>query len=289
MQKQLVRLADQLSKLSDTVKLQKELENKAGLSAEDAKKLLDQLKNMDPQQLQKELQKRLGDKGVSQKQIQELAKKMQQQQKAQKSCQNLSKALSKAAQACQKCQSPGSSGSGASQASNALSDAASQLSELEMSEQLLNELEAQISDFEDMRDSVCKGGMCPGGQCGRPGRLGLQGPNAGLGLGERVGKERVAYSRKPTKVKSRFQSGTVIGRMLVEGPQVRGEATADEYAAAQSEVRDALDNVEREDVPRQYHKSLRAYFERLAGLMQEQQAAEEDSTESDKPESPPQP
>ena len=99
MQEQLQKLANQLSELSDTTHLQKELENKAGLTPEEAKKLLDELSKMDPKQLEKELQKRLGDKGVSQKQVQDLAKKMQQQQQSKKSCQNLSQALSKAAQA----------------------------------------------------------------------------------------------------------------------------------------------------------------------------------------------
>jgi hypothetical protein len=59
--------------------------------------------------------------------------------------------------------------------------------------------------------------------------------------------------------------------MLVEGPQVRGQATAEQLSAAQAEVRDQMDAVEREEVPRQYQRALREYFERLAGLMRAQQ------------------
>jgi len=272
MQEQLQKLANQLSELSDTTHLQKELENKAGLTPEEAKKLLNELSKMDPKQLEKELQKRLGDKGVSQKQVQDLAKKMQQQQQSKKSCQNLSQALSKAAQAAQQCQSPGSAGSGSADAANALSDAASQLSDMEMSEQLMNELQAQISDLEKMRDSVCKGDKCPG-KCpgGNPGPIGEQGPNLGLGLGSHVGKEKTAYQTDAQKAKTRYQGGAIIGRMLVEGPQVRGQATAEQLSAAQAEVRDQMDAVEREEVPRQYQRALREYFERLAGLMRAQQ------------------
>ncbi|MCK4343474.1 MAG: hypothetical protein KAY37_17305 [Phycisphaerae bacterium] len=289
MQQQLQQMADQLAKLGDTVELQKELEEK-GLSEEEARKLLEQMAKTDPKQLEKELQKRLGEKGLSQKQIQELAqkirqqqKKMQQQQQARQNSQNLSQALQKAAQACQQCRTPGSTGSGGSQPGNALSDAISQLSDLEVSEQLMNELEAQISDFQNMRDDICQGGMNPGYQ--QPGRrpqgpIGSQGPNAGLGLGARIGKEKVPYQRDPTKAKSRFQSGTIIGRILVEGPQVRGEATDEEYDAVNSEVRDALDAVAREEVPRQYQKAVQAYFERLAGIMRKQQT-EEDSPQAD--------
>ena len=277
MQEQLKQLSDRLTKLSDTVKLQQELENKAGMSEEEAKKLLNELLKMDPKQLAKELQKRLADKGVSPKQIQELTKKVQQQQQAKKTCQNMSKALSKAAQACQQCQSPSSSGSGAAQAASALSDAASQLSELEMSEQTMKEIEARLSELDDMRDNVCQGKMCPGDRPGdgRQSQIGSQGPNARLGLGQRIGKELTPYERKPIKAPTRFQGGTVVGRMLVEGPQVRGQATAEEMTAVNSELRDALDAVEREEVPRQYQPVLRAYFERLAGLLREQQTPAE--------------
>ncbi len=276
MQQKLQRLADQVAKLSDTLRIQKELENKAGMSEEEAKKLLDKLANMDPKQLEKELQKQLGDKGMTKQQIQQLAKKLQQNQKAQKQCKNLANALAKAAQACQQCQSPGSQGQGAAQASNALSDAASQLSELEMAEMMMNELQAQMSQLEQTRQDVCEGGMCQGERPG-PGqgqdKPGMQGPNYGRGFGERFGKERTAHDMKAEKAKTRYETGTVIGRMLVEGPQIRGDASAEEIAAAMAEVREMLDNVEREDVPRQYHKALREYFERLAGLMRERQAA----------------
>lgn len=283
MQRRLEQLASRLSELNDSVRIQKELENKAGLSKEDARRLMEQLARMDPKQIEKELQKQLGGKGLSQKQIQQLARKIKQQQKARKNCRNLSQCLQKAAQACQQCQSPGGASSGASQqAGNALSDAASQLSELEMSEQLINELEAQLSDLANMRQDVCQGNMCRNPGRG-PGcwsnRIGSQGPNAGLGLGEHVGKRKVPYQRDPTKAKTRFQGGTIIGRMLVEGPQVRGEATSEELLAAAAEVRDEQDAVEREEVPSQYQKALRVYFERLAGLMTQRQKAVEDSSD----------
>jgi hypothetical protein len=274
MQQQLTRLAEQITRLSDTLQLQKELENKAGLSEEQAKKLLDELSKMDAKQLEKELQKRLGDKGLSPPQLQQLAQRIQQQKEARQACQKLAQAMSKAAQACQQCQSPGGAGSGSSQAAAALSDAASQLSELELSEQLVSELQAQLSDLENLRDDVCQG-RCQGkyGR-GKPGsKIGLQGPQAGLGMGERIGKEKTPYKLDPTKAPTRFQGGTIIGQMLVDGPQVRGQASAEVLGAAQAELRDALDAIEREEVPRQYRKALQEYFERLAGLVREKQAA----------------
>lgn len=158
MQQQLKRLAEQLAELDDALYLQKELEKKAGLSEEEAKKLVKDLAKMDPKQLEKELQRQLADKGVSDKQIKELAKKFQQQQQAKQQCQNMSKALAQAAKALQQCNSPGS-GSGASQeAAAALADAAEQMSNLEMTEQLANELEAQLAEMQSLRDNITKGG-----------------------------------------------------------------------------------------------------------------------------------
>lgn len=276
MEQQVKRLADQMAKLSDNERIQKELENKAGMSAEDAKKLLDQIKNMDPKQLQKELQKALADKGMSQQQMQQMMQKIQQQQQAQKQCQNMSQCMSKAAQAMQQCQQPGQAGQGSQDASNALSDAMSQLSQMEMSEQMMNEMEAALNDLNNMRDQVCQGGSCEGqgfGQRnGSQDKIGNQGGKAGLGMGARIGKEKTAYATDPTKAPTRYQGGSVIGRMLIEGPQVRGEASAEAFAAASAEVRQEQDAVEHEQAPRQYQKSLQTYFDRLAGLLHEQEA-----------------
>ncbi|MFH1745570.1 MAG: hypothetical protein ABIG44_00865 [Planctomycetota bacterium] len=283
MQQQLRKMADQLAKLDDATYLRKELENKAGLTEEQARKLMQELANMDPKQLQKELQRQLGDQGVSQKQIQELVKKFQQQQQAKKSCQNMGQCLAQAAQAMQQCQNPGS-GAGASQAAAAaLTDAMSQLSELEMSEQLMAELEAQMADLQDMRDSVCNGNYCRGA---RPGdKVGPQGPNYGLGIGARIGKERTPHAMTPTKAKSRGRGGTIIGQMLVDGPQVRGEATAEVQNTVNAAQRDAQDAIDRDTVPRQYHGAVQKYFEQLAGLL----SGEKKPESSTDPESDPDP
>jgi DNA-binding transcriptional regulator/RsmH inhibitor MraZ len=281
LQEQLTRLADQVGKLSDTVQLQKELENKGGLSPEQAQKLLEALGQMDPKQLEKELQKQLGGRGLTPQQIEQLAQKIRQNQQAQKACRQLSDSLSKAAQACQQCNSPGGASSGSASAANALSDAMSQLSDLEMSEQLANELQAHLSDLETLRDDVCQGrcqGDYPG--CRRDGRIGPQGSRAGLGLGSLIGKEKAGYQTDPTKAKSRYQDGAIIGQMLIDGPQVRGEASAAALSAAAAEVRDALDAIEREEVPRQYRKVLQEYFERLAGLVQARQEGEQAAAEA---------
>ncbi|MEW6253036.1 MAG: hypothetical protein AB1716_20550, partial [Planctomycetota bacterium] len=139
LQQQLARLSEEMAKLDNTLQIQKELESKGGLSAEEAKKLADKLSKMDPKQLEKELQRVLGNK-ANQQQIQQMAKKIQQSQQAKQAAQKMANALSKACQGCKQCQgnNPGSA-AGAANAAQALSEMADQLSDLEMAEQMMAE------------------------------------------------------------------------------------------------------------------------------------------------------
>jgi len=283
MQDQLKKLADQLAELDDALYLQKELQNKAGLSEEEAKKLAEQLAKMDPKQLAKELQRQLGDKGLSEQQIKELVKKFQQQQKAKKTSENLGQCLAQAAQALQECNRPGSGAGAAQAAAAALSDVAGQLADLEASEQLLGELEAQLSDLRNMRDSVCQGGYCRDRGDRLSDQVGPQGPQYGRGIGSRIGRERTPHAVNPTKAPSKAQGGTIIGQMLVDGPQMRGQATAEEREAVNAAQRDAQDAIDRDRVPRQYHGAVQKYFEQLAGLVRPQPAAPAKPGDESKP------
>jgi hypothetical protein len=266
MQAKLENLSAQLAKLGEMQKLQKDLENKAGLTEEQAKQLLERLSKMDPAQLEQELKKRLGESGLSEQQIKEMAKKMMQQQKAMMECKSLASAMAQAAAACQQAQQgDGGSPAAAQAAAQALDGAMGQLSEMEMAEQMMNELQAQLSDLDKLREGVCQGGF---GNCaGQPGdNVGGQGANPGLGYGERVGRQRVAHQYQATKVDANTGQGQIIGQMLIDGPQLRGEATADAQEAVGAALRDATDAIERQQVPRQYERVLRDYFESLAGL-----------------------
>ncbi len=268
LQEQLKKLADELAALDDSTYLRKELQNKAGMSEQEAKELLEKLAQMDPKQLEKELQRQLAQKGMSQEQMKELSKKIQQKQQAQQACKNLGQCMSQACQALQQAASTGGNPAAAQAASAALGDAGDQLSQMEMSEQMMNELEAQLSELRNMRNSVCQGQYGEGGQCrGGNEQVGPQGPNYGRGIGSTVPKERAAHALQMERVKSRPQGGTIIGQMLVDGPQARGQATAEVREAVNSAQRDAQDAIERDEVPRQYHGAIQEYFERLAGLM----------------------
>ncbi len=266
LQKRLDELAIKLGKLGDTAALRKELENKAGLSEQDAKDLIDKLTKSgetDPKALEKALQQALGGSKMSKQAMQKLARKISQNNKACKACQGLGQCLAQAAQAAQQSDAAGSGGGGAQGAGGALSNALGQLSDLEMSEQLMNELEAQISDLSNLRDGVCQN---PGTGAGQQGQPGGTGPTYGLGYGDGIGKEKASHRLTPTKAELKLGPGEMIGQVLIDGPQTPGDAQAAEKAVITSAVRDAQDAIEYERVPRQYHPAIKAYFDRLAGL-----------------------
>jgi|GEM_PF-841893 len=281
MQKKLDDLAEQLAKLADQQKMQKDLENKAGLSEEEAKRLLERMKGKSPEEIAEELKKQLAESGLTEKQLKQMAKKIAQNQQAMKQLQNLAQSMAQAAKACKDCQK-GQKGDGGKAAQGALDAAMGQMSELEMAEQMMNELEAQIAELEDLKQGVNEG-QGGGGDPADPNQIGSQGPQAGYGYGSRIGKERAAHSYKAKKAGARTSGGKIIGQMLIDGPQVRGDASAEAAETVNSAVRTAEDAVEREEVPRQYQRVVQKYFEQLAGLLNERQPAKE-SGDQDNPE-----
>lgn len=270
MQKKLDAVAKQLARIANNKQLEKELQNKAGLSPEQTRELLKQLSKLDPKQLQKELQKRLAKKGLSQEQIKKLAQKIANNQKAQEMARKLAQKIAQASQSMGQMQKAGqgnSQGQNSSQAQGeaALDAAMDQLSEMEIAEQQLNELEAQLAELDDLGDDIA-GGQCEGRGTKRGDKIGQQGPNEGLGRGARIGKERRAHAYKARKVKSQLRKGKIIGQILVDGPQVKGESMASAREALMSEIKDATDAINRDEIPRQYQHTAKTYFDRLAGL-----------------------
>jgi hypothetical protein len=291
MQQKLDDLAQQLAKLADQQKLQKDLENKAGLSEEEAKKLLEKLAGMDPKQIAEQLQKQLADSGLSQEQLEQLAKKIAQDQKVRQQLKSMAQAMANACQACQQCQSGGQGSAAGLQ--GAMQAAMGQLSDLEAAEQMMNELQAQLAELEDLKAGVCQGN-CAGLGPFDPNRVGRPGARPGQGYGYSGDKQRGAHQYKATKAETRTQGGRIIGQMLIDGPQIKGEAGAEVMEAVTSALRDRQDAVERDEVPRQYQRVVRFYFDQLAGLLnanstanpaEEAPASEPEASESDSGES----
>lgn len=279
----LENLAKQLEKMQgQDQKLQKELENKGGMTPEQAKKLLEEAAKMDPKALEKALQQALGDKGMKPQEIQEMAKKLAQNEEVKQAAKKLAEKMQKSADACKKqCNNPSQQGDNgqqgqqqqggqgqqqaAQEGQEALQAAGEQLSEMEMAEQMSNELEAQMSEVNKAREGMA------GGQCNKPGdkpgdQPGGQGPQYGQGMGSTTGKQAGAHKYQAAKAPVKLQGGQIIGQKLIDGPQVKGHADAEEQQAIASALRDATDAIEHDQVPRMYESVVKNYFLTLAGL-----------------------
>lgn len=264
MRRKLEDIAMQLQKLAEQEqRMQKELENKAGLSPDEAKRLLEQLKGADPKQIEKALQQALADKQVTPEQIKQMAQKLAQDRQVQQQLKQMGQAMQQAAQACQQGSGEGQGAAGAG-GQMSLDAAMGMMSELEMAQQMMAELQAELSELKELKAGMCRN---PGRRSDNGDQIGQQGPQEGLGYGAHTGKKAAAHGMKSTKAPSKITAGEIIGQMLIDGPQVKGELSAEVVAAVNAATRDATDAIEREEVPRQYEKVLREYFESLAGLV----------------------
>ena len=249
MAEQLAQLAEQLERLADDTALRKELENRAGLTEEQAREMMEKLSQLDPQEVQQALAEKLQESGLSQEQVQQLAQRMQQRMQAQQQCQQMGQGMQQAADAMQQCAGGQMT---AEEAAQALQAAMAQLSELESNDQAQANMQAAMAELQMMREGMCRG------EGGEPNfdDVGSQGPQEGLGYGSRIGRDAKAHDYDPQKARSQLSGGEIIGQTLVDGPQARGEATAQVRDAVMSAVRDAQDAVERQAVPRRQRGDL---------------------------------
>jgi hypothetical protein len=257
----LSELAEQLGKLSDPGALQeaiaKELENKAGLSPDEARQLAEKLRNADPRQLREALAQACQKSGLSQKQLEQLAQRIQQRQDAARQCRSMQQSCQNASQ----CMAAAAGGSPemAEGAEQAMAAMLAELAELQMTSASLAELEDLANGLSQMRADVTKTAP-PGGS------------QWGVGHGEGRSTGRKPYKYEAAKAQVQRQRGQITGQLLVDGPGVTADASAELREALVAAVQDAQDAVDRQDIPRVYHGAVAAYFQRLAGLMQEQRS-----------------
>lgn len=248
--KQLEDIAKQLEELSKDEKLAEKLQQ-AEIKKEDLERLLQNLKKEDLDQLKKQLEK----KGMSQQQIDKLVKQLQRRQQAGSMAKKLAQAMK---QGCQ-CSNPGQMGN----ALAGLSVAADQLSDLELLEQEMSQLDSALADLQNTRDGLdrpCP--ACGGRGCGR-----CQGnrPGAGMGrLGQGRGglapEEQTSVGFKTERGKVHTGKGAIIGQFLFDGEQVKGDVTSEFTDVVMAAEHDASDRINRNRIPRQYHKAVKTYF-----------------------------
>jgi hypothetical protein len=246
--KQLSDLAKQLEKAAKDEKLEQQLKQ-AGIKPEDVKKLLENLTKKDLDQLKKTLE----EKGLSQQQIEKIAKKLQSKQQTGGMAQKLAQGMKKAAQA--------SAAGQMSSAQAGLSMAADQLSELEQLEQEMNQLDAAMADLDQSKNNLSKPcSSCNGVGCGRcqsgTGGMGRRGQGRGGVAPEQ--ETNVAFKIERGKVNT--GKGAIIGQFLFDGEQVKGDVSTGFVDVVTAAEHDASDRINRNRVPRQYHKAVKSYF-----------------------------
>ncbi|MBN1491867.1 MAG: hypothetical protein JXA69_18290 [Phycisphaerae bacterium] len=277
MKEQLGQLAQRLEKAAAAQKLDKktaEALEKAGLDAKAVEKKLAELSKEDLERIAEQLQKQ----GMSQEQAEKIAKQLQDQKKACQSCKSLAQGLNQAASAM-------SQAAGASAASSSnmegLTAASEQLGQLEQLEQQLQGLDATLANLQDMKDSLgkpcsqCNGtGQRDGHPCSGCGGTGCQGQGAsgqqGGGMG-RLGQGRggiapeEATDFRLTKERTQVftELGTIIGQSFENGEQIKGEASAAFVETAISPDQETIEAKKEQPLPRQYHSTEKAFFDRV--------------------------
>lgn len=270
LRKQLDELGKQIEKAAEAQKEEQKLQQQLGMDDKAMERLVEQLKKGDLEQARKELEK----SGLTPEQAQKMAEKMQQRQQAGELAKKLAQAMKGAAQSGEQ--------SADASASESLQMAEAQLSELEMMDQQMAELDAAMASLDEARESLdkpcssCKGtgkqgqsscSKCQGKGMGeKPGRGGM-GKRAGQGEGGLAPEEATDVDFKKEKQKVTSGKGAIIGQVLVDGEQVKGDANPQLGEIASAAERDASDRINRDRVPRQYQKAVKGYFSTMREAM----------------------
>jgi len=268
LKQQLEQLAAKLEQAAESDKKNRKDMAEARLTEEEIAKALEHLKKKDFDAVKK----MLADKGLSQKQIDKLMDQMKKRCAACSMASTLAQNLGLAAQA--------SDGAGqlSESAMAGFADAGEQLSEMESLEQELNQLTSAMDDLQRLKDQLGQGcaacggtGMKNGMPCSACQGTGLgagcRGPGPGMGRTPGQGRGGIAPEQATNfkTVRERTKVNTLPGRIIstqfVDGEQFSGPVSDEFVEVMVAEQRDVQDAIASEQLPRVYHKSLKAYFD----------------------------
>lgn len=283
--------------------LQKQLEKLAA----DKKKLEDQLAKagLDPKLANSPdaLKKALENKeGMSKEEKQAMENAAQAQETASQACQSM-------AQACQSMASSMSKdGKMGQQGAQAMQDMQQQMSQMEMAKADMDSLEAALSECQNASQQMGEGmgncsnpgeGECKGGSGGEgdpsstkpfangesasEGGFGRGGPGISQGGGG-AGEQQDVEKWRKAKARSALGEGPMIGTMLVQGEQVKGEskqAFKEMAAAAEQQATESMNN---NQIPRELQGVVKKYFSTVVSKSGGDKPAEKPAaTGTDKP------
>ena len=82
----------------------------------------------------------------------------------------------------------------------------------------------------------------------------------GQGRGGLAPEQQTKIDFKTERGKVHAGKGAIIGQFLFEGEQVKGDVTTEFVEVLTAAERDASDRIDRDRIPRQYQKAVKAYF-----------------------------
>ena len=265
----LEQLARKIEQAANDDRLAEEL-RKSGLTKEESERILESLAKKDLDQLQREL----AEKGLDEQQIEKLARQIKRQQQAGEMAKQLAQKMGQASQAAAQ--------GDAADAASELSQTGDQLSNLELLEQEMAQLESAMAALDGAKGQIGQGrGEGEEGQGWgdhvQPGRGGMG--KTGQGRGGLARQELTDIEFKTERGKVHTGRGAIAGQFLIDGAQVPGEvgtSVAEMVTAAQ---RDASDRIERDRIPRQYQKAVKAYFSNVQRSVKELKPKTADAVE----------
>ena len=89
----------------------------------------------------------------------------------------------------------------------------------------------------------------------------------GQGRGGRAGEEKTDVAFKTERGKVHTGKGAIVGQFLVDGEQVKGDVKSTLVEVVSAAEREASDRINRDRIPRQYHKAVKAYFSNIQRSM----------------------
>ncbi len=104
----------------------------------------------------------------------------------------------------------------------------------------------------------------------------------GQGRGGLAPEKPTDVAFKTERGKVHTGKGAIVGQFLVDGEQVKGEVKSNLVEVVSAAEREASDRINRDRIPRQYHKAVKQYFSNIQRSAKGEKPKEE-KEEGDKP------
>ncbi len=97
----------------------------------------------------------------------------------------------------------------------------------------------------------------------------------GQGRGGLAPEQQTDVGFKIERGKVHTGKGAIIGQFLFEGEQVKGDVSTSLSKIVSAAERDASDRINRDRIPRQYHKAIKNYFSNMQRSMDQNRSKQQ--------------